>query len=153
VKLEYDVDYITEMIRSTLEPFTNFPRNLDALTGNDGTSTVDIQINPETGIDVDTSASLQDLPNLIAQLYNPNIAPYLSVSDAQQKLASLDFDVPSASRKKLQNILAPVDDSALANIDDIREKFHERFATIGNTLELDIVHNKSQIADLVAWSN
>ncbi len=31
IKLEYDVDFVTDMIESALEPFTNFPRDLQSL--------------------------------------------------------------------------------------------------------------------------
>jgi hypothetical protein len=31
IKLEYDVDFVTDMIESALEPFTDFPKNFDRL--------------------------------------------------------------------------------------------------------------------------
>lgn len=31
IKLTYDVDFVTDMIESALEPFTNFPRDLQSL--------------------------------------------------------------------------------------------------------------------------
>lgn len=150
VNLRYDIDYITEMLRSALEPFNNFPRNLDALTGGDGTPTVDFYINPEDGVRVDTTAGIQELPALIASLYSPDIAPSVSALEAQQKLAALDLGTPSQTQK-LANILAPVDASFLANIDHITSGFQERFDTIQRALEADIAKNKEQIADIGLW--
>ncbi len=45
VKLEYDVDFIIDMLKEALEPFTDFPRNLNMSSG--GSNTVDIDIDSD----------------------------------------------------------------------------------------------------------
>jgi L-lactate utilization protein LutC len=42
VKLEYDVDFIIDMLKEALEPFTDFPRNLNMSSGVSNTVDIDI---------------------------------------------------------------------------------------------------------------
>ena len=71
IKLEYDVDFVTDMIESALEPFTNFPRDLQSLWV-DTTSSVHIDINPDDGVQVQTSAldPVHELPRLLTELFH-----------------------------------------------------------------------------------
>lgn len=49
VKLEYDVDFVIDVLKEALEPFTNFPKNISQLSGGgSGGGTVDFNINPES---------------------------------------------------------------------------------------------------------
>ncbi len=61
VKLEYNVDFIVDMIRDALKPFTDFPKNLDQPSSIP--SSVDISIDPKNP-QIQTS-SLSDLPDLL----------------------------------------------------------------------------------------
>ena len=108
VKLQYNVEYITDMIRAVLKPFTDFPRNLNALTSTSGSSKVDIKISPDTGIKVNTTSSIQELPELIGQLYRPDIAPLVPVDEAEKKLTSLlgVLDVSADRRSQLSQALS-----------------------------------------------
>lgn len=48
VKLKYDVDFIVEMLREALEPFTDFPKNFSRLgEGSSAPSNVNIDINAD----------------------------------------------------------------------------------------------------------
>ncbi|MEI6711921.1 MAG: hypothetical protein WCK88_07280 [bacterium] len=61
VKLTYDVNFIIDMIRSALQPLSNFPRDLSNYTGK-LPSSVNINLNSQSnGSHVQTSA-LQGLP-------------------------------------------------------------------------------------------
>ena len=135
------------MIRSVLKPFTDFPRNLNALTNSSGSPTVNINIKPDTGINVNTTSSIQELPDLIGQLYSPDIAPSLSASDAQEKLTGLlgVLDVSAARRSELSHILSNSNSSEVSNTDPIQERFQNRFDTLKNALALDVSENKALI--------
>jgi hypothetical protein len=141
------------MIRSVLKPFTDFPRNLNALTNSSGSSTVNINIKPDTGINVNTTSSIQELPDLIGQLYSPDIAPSLTASDAQEKLTGLlgVLDVSAARRSELSHILSNSNSSESSNTDPIQKRFQNRFDTLKNALALDVSENKALISDFGAW--
>lgn len=63
VDLQYDVDTIVRVVESALEPLTQFPRDFSNL-GKDIPSTVGIDINPDSGVTVET-ANLSDVPRMI----------------------------------------------------------------------------------------
>ncbi len=88
VNLKYDVDYITDTLKSALEPFTDFPRNLFRYSGSNSPS-VNIDINPDTGVQVETTSHISELPDLIASLYKSDVAPVVSIEDAQEKLGTM----------------------------------------------------------------
>jgi hypothetical protein len=70
VKLDYDVDFVIDVLREALEPFTNFPKNIGQISGSSGSNNVNFNINPESGVEVKTSSiiseqSLAQVPDLI----------------------------------------------------------------------------------------
>lgn len=75
VKLEYDVDFIIDVLKEALEPFTNFPKNIGQTSGSSGSNTVDFNINPDSGVEVQTSSalisedSIARIPELIRTLF------------------------------------------------------------------------------------
>lgn len=60
VKLEYDVTFVTDMIREVLEPLTEFPKNLSRFEGN---SSVDIDLDADE-VKVEVSVA-DELPQLL----------------------------------------------------------------------------------------
>ena len=60
VNLHYDVTFVTDMIRSALEPLTEFPTDFSQL---EIPSSVNFDIKPE-GVNVETAA-LHDIPTLL----------------------------------------------------------------------------------------
>ncbi len=63
VELTYDVTFIIDMIRSALEPLSDFPRDISSYTG-DLPSSVNINLDSENGSPVQTS-SVEQLPGLV----------------------------------------------------------------------------------------
>lgn len=154
VKLKYNVEHITDMIKSTLEPFNNFPRNLGALGNSSGSSTVNIDIKPETGVQIDT-ADIHELPDLIGQLYSPDIAPSVTPEEAQGKMKNLLANISLSSDRKNQfaSILSRPSVAEMPELSQIQDRFHNRFDTLQKALALDISENAEKISHLVAWTN
>lgn len=150
VKLKYDVDYITDALKSALEPFTNFPRNLFR-QGTSNSSTVNIDINPDTGVKVETTSDISSLPELIAQLYRPDIAPAVSIKDAEEKLGTMvsSLDIPAARKTQLLSLINTKAPEFSTN--GVQEKFEDRFSQIHLALAKDIEENTLVMKDIAAW--
>ena len=89
------------------EPFNNFPKNLYRYSGSNSPS-VNIDINPDTGVQVkNTTADISELPDLIASLYNPNIAPVVSADVAAEKLGNMiaSMDISTTRKNELSSLL------------------------------------------------
>lgn len=153
VKLEYDVDYITDTIRSALEPFTNFPRNLGGLFESSSSSTVDFNLNPDTGIEVDTTSSLQELPTLLGQLYNSDIAPSFSPQESQDRLtlAFSSLDISATKKTQLASIVNNKKSQLSIDINPVLEGFNKRLNIVRDSLALDLSDNKNIIHDIQLW--
>ncbi len=150
VKLKYDIDYITDTLKSALEPFTNFPRNLYRYSGSNSPS-VNIDINPDTGVKTTTTADFSQLPDLIAQLYNPDIAPSVSVDVASEKLGTMVSAMDITPLRKTQLLaLLKTNISDIPN-NDVQEKFQNRFNIIQKALAKDMEENKATLSDIAAW--
>lgn len=152
VKLKYDVDFIVDMLREALEPFTDFPKNFHRLWENSSTpSTVNIDINPD-GVDVETSTTqdpplqLAQLPDMIRELFVATTeAPLVDTVEGNNLLDALSERLWS---RWLGNQLAVLTSAPLGNVE---KSFHDRFDTITQAINLDLAENKDILWQLNAW--
>ncbi len=159
VKLDYDVDFVIDVLKEALEPFTNFPKNLGQISGSSGSNNVQFKINPESGVEVKTSSiiseqSLAEIPDLIRQLFVATSE--VSSVDSQKALEKLSkttekLNISSERKRQLAAILEkPVN---VPDFSHIQNNVNTRFTQIAQAVQLDVEDNKKNISDLMAWSN
>lgn len=160
VKLDYDVSSIVDMLDDTLQPFTDFPRNLGNIDSGIPAS-VDFDISPESGVQVqtssaDTSSSEEDIariPEMIGRLFTvisqvEEVDPMTALDRLTQTVQTLDI---SPERKSQLGAILETG-SAAADFSDIRERTDTRFGQVVQALNADIEENGAVIQDLIAWS-
>jgi len=159
VRLNYNVDFIVEQLRDALEPFTNFPRNLDRISSSQEKS-FNIDINPDTGIQIQTSTteispdSLVQIPDLIRSLFAATtdvkmVDPSTAISQFSEMIQGIDI------RPERRAQLAGLMDMSLpsqVDISPVQEKMNHRFDQIASAVNTDISENSQILADLAAWS-
>lgn len=159
VKLDYDVDFVIDVLREALEPFTNFPKNIGQISGSSGSNNVNFNINPESGVEVKTSSiiseqSLAQIPDLIQQLFvATSDAPYVDPQNALRHLSSVTkkLDISPERKQQLSTLL-----ESSVNVPDfshIQENLDNRFDKIAQAVQMDVVENRKNIDDLVAWKS
>lgn len=157
VKLDYDVDFVIDVLREALEPFTNFPKNIGQISGSSGSNNVNFNINPESGVEVKTSSiiseqSLAQVPDLIRQLFAATSdTAYVDPQNALRSLSSVtqNLDISPERKQQIAALLEP--SSHVPDFSHIQKNLDNRFDQIAQAVQMDVAENRKNIDDLIAW--